>query len=308
MRVSRTRTSIIIAVLLCCLAGQARAELLKVGLVLGQKSYDHETEAAALNAATKAFLLSRRFTVVEREALKSIFQEKGLKGFIGDSKDADISETEGLDWIGILTYTTEQEPDPEGGQRTVYVLSLRMLEVRTARVLYTIDSRPDTTKTSGVIRALGERMLSRHADSDSAKALGEAEGVMGADSFDAAGERLLNKILETFPPQGYVIDVVNRHQVVVDIGADQGLRQGDLLEVYSIGPPIIHPVTGVEIPGREISQGELKVQSVDSAISTCKVKSSHGEVDVGARVRFEPKEGLLDRALGKLPFGRHGNG
>ncbi len=307
MQPTRTRTLIVTVALWCCVAAQARAELLKVGLVLGQQSYDHETEAAALNAATQAFLLSQRFTVVEREALKSVFQEKGLKGFIGDTEGADMTETEGLDWIGVLTYTTEDVPDPAGGLRKSYVLSLRMIEVRTARVLYTIDSRPDESKSAGMIKSLSQRMLDRHGNADTKEALGDMENVMAVDSFDAAGERLLSKILETFPPQGYVIDVVSGHQVVVDLGADQGLRPGDLLEVFSIGPPIIHPVTGVEIPGREIFQGELKVQSVDTALSTCKVKSSKATVDVGARVRFEPREGLIDRAMGKIPFGSHGH-
>ena len=142
MQASRPLNPILVAVLLCCLASQARAAPLKVGLVLGQRSYDSETEAAALNAATQAFLLSRRFTVVERKALDSIFQEKGLKGFIGDSEGADMSQTEGLDWIGILSYSREEVPAPKGGRQITYVLSLRMIEVRTAQVLHTIDSRP----------------------------------------------------------------------------------------------------------------------------------------------------------------------
>lgn len=307
MPLSRTRTSIVAAAIWCCLAGQAGAEPLKIGLVLGQKSYHHEDEAAALNAATQAFLLSRRFTVVERQALDSVFQEKGLKGFIGDNEGAEMSDTEGLDWIGILTYTTETVRDPNGRRQETYVLSLRMIEVKTAQVLYTIDSRPEESKPSGMIRTFGHRMLGRHVGADVQQVVGEMESMAAADSFDAAGERLLNRILETFPPEGYVIDVVNPRRVVVDIGADQGLREGDLLEVYSIGPPIIHPVTGVELPGREIYEGKLKVLSVDGVLSTCKVKSSDAGIDVGARVRFEPKEGLIDRAIDKLPFGGSGD-
>jgi len=307
MRPSKTRTSIaatvLATVLSCCLASQAGAEPLKIGLVLGQRPSNHEREAAALNAATQAFLLSRRFTVVERAALDSIFQEKGLKGFIGDNEGAAMTDTEGLDWIGILTYTTETVRDPDGGRHETYVLSLRMIEVKTAQVLYTIDSREEESKQSGMIRKLGHRMLGRHAGAEVQQVVGDMESLSAEDSFDAAGKRLLNKILETFPPEGYVIDVVDARRVVVDIGADQGLREGDFLEVYSIGPPIIHPVTGVELPGREIYEGKLKVLSVDSVLSTCKVKSSDGGVDVGARVRFEPKEGLIDRAINKLPFG-----
>ena len=147
MRISRPLEPILAIALLCCLTGQARAAPLKIGLILGQRNYHSETDAAAINAATQAFLLSRRFTVVERESLDSVFQEKGLKGFIGDSEGAEMSETEGLDWVGILTYTREQVPGSGGGRRTEYVLSLRMVDVRTAQVLYTIDSRPEASDT-----------------------------------------------------------------------------------------------------------------------------------------------------------------
>jgi len=147
MRISRPLEPILAIALLCCLTGQARAAPLKIGLILGQRNDHSETDAAAINAATQAFLLSRRFTVVERESLDSVFQEKGLKGFIGDSEGAEMSETEGLDWVGILTYTREQVPGSGGGRRTEYVLSLRMVDVRTAQVLYTIDSRPEASDT-----------------------------------------------------------------------------------------------------------------------------------------------------------------
>jgi hypothetical protein len=295
---------LLVTALLVGSAGGVRAEALKLGLVLGQQSWNHELEAKSLNAATEAFLLSKRFEVVERDALNTVLQEKALKGFIGDTEGAEIGQTLGLDWIGILSYAIETTPSTHGGSTKTYLLSVRMLEVASSTVLHVLDSRSEAdTKESRGIRAASERLMGRKLDSQDSR---DAEGVarlMDTDSMEAAGARLLENILATFPPQGYVIEVVGKREVVIDLGAAHGLREGDTLEVFMHGPPIIHPVTGREIPGREISQAELKVESVDSLISTCKVKKADGPVDVGAQVRFLPKEGLMGKALGKLPFG-----
>jgi hypothetical protein len=296
-------TLLLALVVLAGFAADLRAEELKIGLVLGQDSRNDELEAKALNAATEAFLLSRRFQVVEREALDSVFTEKGLKGFIGDAEGADIGQTLGLDWIGILTYAADPVEDPDGGYSYHYLLSVRMLDVASGAVLHTIDSRPESAKAARGLRSIGERVVGRKLDYETRRDLGDVETVVVTDTMEDAGARLLQNVLETFPPQGYVIERVGKREVVIDLGAAQGLREGDTLEVFTHGPPIIHPVTGQEIPGREITQAQLKVTSVESQISTCKVKKADGPVDVGAEVRFVPKEGLVGRALDKLPFG-----
>lgn len=285
-------------------SGDLRAQELKLGLVVGQQSWEHEIEARALNAATEAFLLSRRFQVVEREALDSVFTEKGLKGFIGDAEGADIGQTLGLDWIGILSYAIETVRDRDGRYTQSYLLAVRMLEVASGAVLHTIDSRAGDDRSARGLRAAAERLIGNSLDRDDNRDLEAVEAAMlEEDSMQAAGARLLENILETFPPQGYVIQVVDDRRVVVDLGAAQGLREGDVLEVFVHGEAIIHPVTGREIPGREITQAELRVLSVESQISTCKVKKADGAVAVGAQVRFLPKEGMVDKALNKLPFG-----
>lgn len=266
----RLSTLLLLLAMLCGLAAGAGAEELKIGLVLEQDGRD-EMNAKAVNAATDAFLRTRRFTVVERDALDSVFQEKGLKGFIGDAQGADIGQTLGLDWIGILSYSIDRHRDSNGDISYSYKLSVRMLEVASAQVVHTIDSSRETFTRAG--------------------------------SMATAGDRLLENLLATFPAQGYVIQRVAEDRVVVDLGTAQGVREGDKLEVFTHGEPMIHPVTGREIPGRKISLAVLKVLRVDTGLSTCKIKKAEGAVDIGDVVEFKGKDSTFGKLMDKLPFG-----
>ncbi len=282
---------LLLLVLGTTVAAEAGAQDLEIGLVLVQQGRD-DLNTKAIQVASDAFLRSQRFTVVERQALDQVFQEKGLKGFIGDTEGADIGQTEGLDWIGLLSYTVEQDS---------YQLSVRMLEVRSAQVLHTINSdsgERGSRSFADRIRTTGARFVDQTVD----QTLG-AEVV--DESFEAAGERLLENLLVTFPAQGYVIQLMDEREVVVDLGVEQGLREGDSLEVFSYGPSIIHPVTGREIRGPEIVQAVLTVRSVEAGLSTCRVKKAEGPIDVGAVVRFTGDGGSLgNRFMNRLPFDR----
>jgi len=286
-RNSRSLTLLALVACLSCLAAEARAQDSKIGLVLVQRGRD-DWNAKAVQVASDAFLRTRRFEVLERQALDKVFTEKGLKGFIGDSEGADIAETEGLDWIGLLSYSVEQG--------RMYQLSVRMIEVKSAEVLHTINSDRETQKSRTLgdrFKATGARMFDREVD----ETLGE-EGT--ADNFEAAGERLLENLLAAFPAQGYVIQLMGERQVGIDMGTEQGRREGDSLEVFTYGPSIIHPVTGREIRGPEIVQAVLTVVSAEAGLSTCKVKKAEGSFDVGAVVRFtsdgaSPGNRLMDK-------------
>ncbi len=270
MHERRLSTLLLLIAMLCGLAAGAGAEELKIGLVLEQDGRN-ETDAKAINAATDAFLRTRRFTVVERDALDSVFQEKGLKGFIGDAEGADIGQTLGLDWIGILSYSIDRHRDSDGDVSYSYKLSVRMMEVESAQVVHTIDSA--------------------------------REAFTRAVSMASAGDRLLENLLAAFPAQGYVIKRVDEERVLVDLGTEQGVREGDKLEVFTHGESMIHPVTGREIPGRKITQAVLKVLRVDTGLSTCKIKKADGAVDVGDVVEFKGKDSTFGKLMDKLPFG-----
>lgn len=273
----------------------ARAQDLKIGIVLAQQ-HRHDRDAQVVAAVSDAFLRSRRFIVLERQNLDAIFQEKGLDAFIGDSEGADLGKTLGLDWIGLLTYSVERTRDSTGATQESYFLSVRLLDVASTRVLRTIDSNQETSRAAEYLRASGERFLNEKLQK------AELNTWSFSDSIQAASDRLLENLRLAFPPQGYVIQKSGNRQVLVDLGSEAGVREGDTLEVFTFGEPIIHPVTGREIPGQEITRAVLKVLSVQNGLSTCKVKKTDGSFDVGASVRLKGEEGMLDRVMGKLPF------
>lgn len=258
----------------------------KVGLVLAQHHRNKVLDDQAINVTTDAFLASRRFTVLEREALDSVMQEKSFKGFIGDSEGAEIGQLLGLRWVAMFSYTEEPYSGPGGGPSESYEISVRMIDVASGQVLYTITSRPDATD-------LGERAEGKVKNWFSNR----TGGLTAAHdpSLAGAGRRLLQSILTTFPPEGYVVEVIGQGEVVIDLGVDDGLSAGDMLEVFTVGEPFLHPITGEQLPGRTTVQGKLKVVDVRAGLSTCKIKNGAQSMAIGSRVRFQVPEGLFER-------------
>lgn len=245
-------------------AGAAEADKLRLGLVLEQPEkqsrYSRDLDVQAINAASQAFLRTRRFHLVEREELSRIFEEKSLKDVIGDS-DNSLFETWGMDMVGFVSYVQDRTVEPH-----TYVLTVRLADVETGEVLKTIDSvRPS---------------------------------LVAPTSLPLAGDHLGANLRETFPPEGMVVRVLDDKKVVVDMGSGMGIREGDSLLLIQEGEPIIHP-EGHVLPGEKMEIGKLRVKKVSLQTSICNVRSAEVPVEVRQVVRYEGQLEKLTRWIPK---------
>ena len=238
-------------------AEESRPGIHTLGLVSSsfrdQRYRRNELEEEMMAAATRAFLASRRFTLIEREKLKAIFNEKDLATIL-EGGDNDLSKIKGVDYLGLLTYSSEREPSPQGGYQVTYWLEVQLTEVQSGQVMATVSSRSETH--------LGP-----------------------ATSIPIAGDRLLENLREMYPPQGFIIHI-SPERVLVDLGEAMGVKKGDKLQVVRKGERIIHPVSGRLMPAEDILVGTLKVVELSQAMATCKVKSADGELQLADRVRL----------------------
>jgi len=247
----------------------------KLGLISNEKNKNHESDKErryredVLNAATDAFVASRRFTMVERNQLDSIFTEKSLQEFIGGQVNNKLTDVLGLDLVGVVGFTVDTSKPPKGEPVTKCIIDVRLIDVKSASILATVTSdRPDLFLPSSTPRE--------------------------------AGELLYKGIRDAFPPLGYVVSVTGK-EAVVDLGSETGLKDGDKLDIVAEGEQIIHPVTGKVLSAPMKVIGELKVVTASPQVSTCKI-TSKGEVKVASLVRLKGGTSLFEKWAARIPF------
>lgn len=257
------------------LAAQDEKPLYKMGLVLNNNKRNRDLDSDVLNAATRAFFDSKRFTMVERAQLDAVFTEKDLQGFLGKG-NKELSDVLGLDMLGLVAYTVESK-SMGGVNRTIFTLEVRLVDVKTGQILGSITSeRPDYLTPPATPRD--------------------------------AGRGLFQSVREAFPPFGYIVKI-DGENVVVDLGSEAGVQEKDVLEIVREGEKIIHPVTGEVLPSEMVVIGELKVLSTSAQLSQCKLKSEGlmgrggkkalGQEFNGKPVRLKEQNNSLKKWLGK---------
>ncbi|HEX5717283.1 MAG TPA: CsgG/HfaB family protein [Thermoanaerobaculia bacterium] len=276
------KTSPLLAILLLLAnaspsGAQVEKGLYKLGLISGEKEKKHESEKErryrqdVLNAATDAFVATRRFTMVERNQLDAIFTEKSLQDFIGGQVNNKLTDVLGLDLVGVVGYTVETSKSSEGKPVTKCIIDVRLVDVKTASILATVTSdRPDLA-------------------------------LLLPSSTPREAEKLLYKsIRDAFPPLGYVVSVSGK-DIIIDLGTEAGLKNGDTLEIVQEGEQIIHPVTGKVLSAPMKVIGELKVVTTAPQVSTCKLKSK-GMPPIASLVRLKGSRSLILDWGSRIPF------
>ncbi len=254
---------------------QGEKPVYKLGLISGEdkskmNAKEIQLDTQVLNAATDAFLATRRFKMVERNQLAAIFTEKSLQDFIGGKANNKLTDVLDLDLIGVVSHTEEAKKSEEGKPTTKWIIEVRLIDVKTAALLLTVTS-------------------------DHASLL----GMLPPSTPREAGELLNQGIRDVFPPLGYVVQI-NGKDIVVDLGSEAGLKKGDTLEVVKEGEQIIHPVTGEVLTAPLKVIGELKVISASPQVSICK-RSSKGELQLANIVRLKGTESAVIKMLMKIP-------
>jgi hypothetical protein len=248
----------------------------KLGLILDDEKSrksdkEKQIDAQVFNAATDAFVASRRFEMVERKQLAAVFTEKSLQDFIGGKVNNKLTDIRDLDLIGVVAHKVETTKTPQGKATTKWIIEARLIDVKTAALVVSLSS-------------------------DHASRL----SLLPPASAGEARPLLTQSIREAFPPMGYIIQI-NGKDIVVDLGSEVGLKKGDTLEVVQEGEQIIHPKTGQIMAAPLKIIGELKVQSATPQLAICKKASRKGAFKLEGLVRLKGTESVIVKWLTKVP-------
>ena len=197
-----------------------------------------QIDAEVLNAATDAFVASRRFNMIERNQLERRVHRESLQDFIGGKVNNKLSDVLDLDLIGIVGYTVENH-EVRNGEHDEWIIDVRLVDVKTAALLATVTS---DRATSWLLPPATPR---------------------------EAGALLAQSIREAFPPLGYVVRIDGK-DIVVDLGSEAGLKKGDTLEIVQEGRTD-HPSCHRRVLSAPLKViGELKVVSASPQVAICK--------------------------------------
>ncbi len=226
----------------------------KIGLlVAATKSV--EIDNLLLSAATDAFFFSGRFDVVELRQLEAVFSENDLREFLGGDQESDLSRALRLDFLGIVEATERVILASDGSTKNHWILDVRLIDTETAIVASSVSSEWHRRDVP-------------------------------FESPRAAGEALFVSIREAFPAVGHVVEL-NGVELVVDLGEEDGLRAGDVLEVVGGEREIIINATGETLRAPPAVVGEVSVISTAPFTALCKLVSQKTRFALWNAVRLK---------------------
>ena len=151
-------------------------------------------------------------------------------------------------------------------------VNIRLIDVHTARILYSAEGDGEALSEAGTVFGVGSR-----ADYDA---------TLNDKAISAAIGKLVNNIIENLldkPWRAYLLSFQNGSYLMSG-GKSQGIRPGDVFAVYQQGEKVRNPQTGmpIELPGKMVGSVRV-IETVgtdpNSEVSVC-VKES-GTLPIG---------------------------
>jgi len=248
-------------------AGKSTKKILAVLDFEGNEKLKGKVDLKMSDMLTTSLVKTARFEIVERNKIDKVFKEQnfGMSGMVDENTAAEVGKLLGAEYVvfGSITSATRKDIDKFG-----YIL---------VRIEVGIDVRAVNTTT-------GKILLSESAIGVSeSKLVTTAEGVIvsGAIDYnsayaDASREAITivgSKIADLSPLIGFVL-TVDPNQVLIDVGEEQGVQNGDSFVAFTVGDEILHPATGKHIGWKKEILQELKVVSTEKTMaSVVKIRS-----------------------------------
>ncbi len=123
-----------------------------------------------------------------------------------------------------------------------------------------------------------------------------AEKGMGIDEFSKKiSQDLMEKLKSHYPLRGRIVSLESRN-LVLDIGADQGVKPGTKMKVLAEGKPIQIKGKMIVPKGREI--GKIEITSVEPNLAYARIIEKYDDIQVGFKIEelvaddFQPTASL----------------
>ncbi len=129
-------------------------------------------------------------------------------------------------------------------------INIRLVDVSTGQIIYSEEAKGEAETTNKTVMGFGER-----ADYDA---------TLSDKAISAAISKLVDNIIHNCldrPWKSYILSAED-NEIIIAGGKSQGIKEGEMFEVYEKGRNVINPQTGmsIELPGK--SAGKIKIESL----------------------------------------------
>lgn len=262
------------AMLFSFLAGDTSFAAKKVVAVMPIESNGYRLEEKAANeleAHLETILVqSGSYEVAERTSLNNVLREQGLSasGLVG-ANAIEFGNLTGTDYT-ILGSVVSADVGPFDnflykGTRGVVKFNFKF-----------VDNRTGIIKIAEMVE--GSKSVPSFQGGGS-----DADMIISSATSDAAND--IMKLINKHNPLTGTVIFVNDTQLYIDLGFENGLKEGEKLVAYRDGKPIIHPVTQELIAVEEVELGKVKVNEVKDSHSVCTITDGKGLIKTGDKVK-----------------------
>lgn len=243
---------------------------------------------------TTALVKSGRYIVVERQEIDQILSEQklGQAGIVTEESAAQVGKMLGVE-LAVMGSITEfgYSKKETGGRVKGFGLG-----VKTQKATVAVDVRLVNTTTGEILKAESvrkEEVSSGLAVSspefgfhDKAEFDNSLVGKATRSAIEAIVQ-LIDQQTEAMPWSGKII-LVKENMVYFKPGLDAGVKEGDVLTVYSKGEELIDPDTGLSLGSEERRMGTIQVVgfAAEGKVSKAILKMGGG-FQKGDIVRFK---------------------
>jgi curli biogenesis system outer membrane secretion channel CsgG len=273
------------------------------------------TAAPNLGKAAADLLVNRLVqdgsaSVIERAAIDKLLAEQNLSNSdrFDPATAAKIGRILGVDAIilgSITHYDYEDKTTGGGGNRFGGFGGSGMTTKHDIRALVQISARvvsPDTAEVMTVSQGAGEivrkgvKIDIRDTSRTNPFAQASANPIMN-EAMDKAVVQLGGQLGQGFPKlpprnpviDGLVADANGAGRLILNVGGNHGVKQGDRLQVWRAGKEVRDPATGAILLRDDTLLGEAVVNTVNDISSIADFKGAE-PVKTGDLVKSPPKK------------------
>jgi curli biogenesis system outer membrane secretion channel CsgG len=226
---------------------------------------------------------SGKFTVVDRERLAALMQEKNLSlsGDVSAATAVQAGKLLGVEYmlVGDVTEFGEQTNKAQVGwgigvdvrkKKFIAALDVRLLSVMTGEILWAETGKKEESSSNVYVAGIGggvddERMFDKVLRPIVEELSGKLTAVPLTTSASVVGH-VAGKIAR-----------IDGGTIYINLGSEQGVAVGDTFGVFKVGAPIKDPDTGEVLGADETKLGTIKVSAVKGAkYSECSVVDGSG--------------------------------
>ncbi|MCK4802340.1 hypothetical protein KAS33_01580 [bacterium] len=229
-----------------------------------------------------------KFVVVERKAIRDIIKEQDLggRGRVRKETAARIGDILGAQLLVRGAVTEFEEKVSRGGVGGVLLKKKTGAGLTTTTAYVACDIRMYDATTGIILEATTKEAKARSVGVVLAGVLRSGNILGGGFSIKTplgkatrgCIDGIVNAIvgrIETVPWQAKIIKVSNG-KVYINVGANAGIRKGEVFEVYRVGEELIDPDTGLSLGAEETYAGKIKIREAEKKYAIATILEGEG--------------------------------